>query len=185
VAGWAELLRYAQRAGLEVEVPVGCPEPWASGLRGEWRAAADGWTSIGDPYERALELADSGAVEPTVEALHALDDLGASATAQLVRRRLRRLGVHRVPRRRSATTRANQAGLTERQLDVLMLLAEGLTNAEIAARLVVSVRTVDSHVAAVFDKLGVRTRRDAAEYARPRAPATSVAGHRDHRRLSR
>jgi DNA-binding NarL/FixJ family response regulator len=75
---------------------------------------------------------------------------------------LRALGMTRVPRRRAASTRANPAGLTDRQLDVHALLAEGLTNAEIADRLVLSVRTVDSHVAAILDKLGVRTRREAA-----------------------
>ena len=99
---------------------------------------------------------------PTVEALHVLEDLGAVPAARHVRNRLRALGMTRVPRRRSATTRANPAGLTDRQLDVHALLAEGLTNAEIAERLVLSVRTVDSHVAAVLDKLGVRTRREAA-----------------------
>ncbi|HVH22238.1 MAG TPA: helix-turn-helix transcriptional regulator, partial [Pseudonocardia sp.] len=69
--------------------------------------------------------------------------------------------------RSHASTRANPAGLTQRQLDVLDLLADGLTNAEIAERLVVSVRTVDSHVAAVLAKLGVRTRREAARLRRP------------------
>ena len=68
----------------------------------------------------------------------------------------------RVPRRRAASTRAHPAGLTDRQPDVLALLADGLTNAEIADRLVLSVRTVDSHVAAILDRLGVRTRREAA-----------------------
>ena len=65
-----------------------------------------------------------------------------------------------------ATTRANPAGLTERQLDVLELLSEGLTNAQIAERLVLSVRTVDHHVAAVLDKLGVPSRHEAAGAAR-------------------
>ena len=163
---WAEMLRYAQRAGLPVEAFDGCPEPWAAGLRGDWRTAAAGWAEIGDPYERALELATSGEVEPTLEALRVLEDQGAVAAAAQVRRRLRALGVHRVPRRNHATTRANPAGLTRRQLDVLVLLADGMTNAEIADRLVVSVRTVDSHVASVLDKLGVRTRREAASVAR-------------------
>ena len=61
---------------------------------------------------------------------------------------------------------ANPAGLTPRQLAVLELLREGMTNAEIADRLVVSVRTVDHHVAAVLGKLGVRSRREAAAAAR-------------------
>jgi DNA-binding CsgD family transcriptional regulator/tetratricopeptide (TPR) repeat protein len=161
---WAEMLRYAARAGVPVELPEGDAGPWTAGLRGDWRAAAEGFAAVGDPYERALELAESGEVGTIVEALHTLEDLGAVAAAHLVRRRLRGLGITRVPRRRSASTRANPAGLTDRQLDVHVLLAEGLTNAEIADRLVLSVRTVDSHVAAVLDKLGVRTRREAARY---------------------
>jgi DNA-binding CsgD family transcriptional regulator/tetratricopeptide (TPR) repeat protein len=162
----AEMLRYAARAGLPAEPFPGCPEPWAAGLRGDWRAAADGWERVGDPYERALELAASGEPEPTVEALRILDDLGADAAARHVRRRLRDLGVTRLPRRRSAGARAHPAGLTSRQADVLALLADGLTNAEIAERLVLSVRTVDTHVAAILDRLGVRTRREAAAVAR-------------------
>jgi DNA-binding NarL/FixJ family response regulator len=108
----------------------------------------------------------SRAAEPTLTALRALEDLDADAAAALVRQRLTALGVTRVPRGAAATTRTNPAGLTDRQLAVLTLLADGLTNAEIAVRLVVSVRTVDHHVAAVFDKLDVRSRREAAIAAR-------------------
>jgi DNA-binding NarL/FixJ family response regulator len=59
-------------------------------------------------------------------------------------------------------TRANPAGLTGRQLEIVRLVAEGRTNAEIAATLVLSVRTVDHHVSAVLQKLGVASRREAA-----------------------
>ena len=106
----AEILRYAARAGLPVEPFAGCPEPWAAGLRGDWRAAAAGWEQVGDPYEQALELAGSGEPGPTLEALRMLEDLGAHAAVRHVRQRLRELGVTRVPRRPTADTRAHPAG---------------------------------------------------------------------------
>jgi DNA-binding NarL/FixJ family response regulator len=68
--------------------------------------------------------------------------------------------------------------LTDRQLDVLALLADGLTNAEIAERLVVSVRTVDHHVSAILTRLGARTRREAARTARATGLLTDEAAHR-------
>jgi DNA-binding NarL/FixJ family response regulator len=119
---------------------------------------------VGDPYEQALELASSGEPEPMIESVRMLDALGAPAAAALVRDRLRAMGT-RVPRGPQTATRANPARLTERQLAVLELVSEGMTNAEIADRLVVSVRTVDHHVAAVLGKLGVRSRREAAAAA--------------------
>jgi DNA-binding NarL/FixJ family response regulator len=73
-----------------------------------------------------------------------------------------------VPRGPRSTTRANPAELTTRELDVLRLVAEGKRNAEIAAELVVSRRTVDHHVSAILRKLGVRGRGEAARAARER-----------------
>jgi DNA-binding NarL/FixJ family response regulator len=90
--------------------------------------------------------------------------LGAEPLARRVAIRLRELGA-RVPQGPRETTRANPAGLTGRQLEVLSLVAEGLTNAEIAERLVVSPRTAEHHVAAVLTKLGAHSRRDAARRA--------------------
>ncbi len=66
-----------------------------------------------------------------------------------------------IPRGPKPTTRENPAGLTDRQVEILRMLADGATNAEIAARLVLSVRTVDHHVSAVLQKLGVPGRREA------------------------
>ena len=101
----------------------------------------------------------------TIEALRTLDELGAVPAATMVRQRLRALGVIQIPRGPQTRTRDNPAGLTTRQLDVLVLLVEGLTNSEIAERLVLSPRTVDHHGSSILDKLGVATRRDAARVA--------------------
>jgi DNA-binding CsgD family transcriptional regulator/tetratricopeptide (TPR) repeat protein len=157
-----ELLRYLRRLGHDVQPFAGCPEPYAAGLGGDWETAAVGWAALGDPYQRALELAESGAVGPSLEALAVLDELGAVPAATLVRDRLRALGVSRIPRAPEPGVLGRPASLTERQVDILRLLADGLSNAEIAERLVVSTRTVEHHVAAVLRKLGVRTRHEAA-----------------------
>jgi DNA-binding CsgD family transcriptional regulator/tetratricopeptide (TPR) repeat protein len=157
-----ELLRYLARLGRRVTPFDGCPDAYAAGIAGDWRSAATLWRAAGDPYEAALELAESGEVEPTMDALQQLRDLGAQPAAALVRSRLRRLGVSRMPRGRQASTRANPAGLTARQAEILRLVAEGRSNAEIASALVVSRRTVDHHVAAILQKLGVGSRHEAA-----------------------
>jgi DNA-binding CsgD family transcriptional regulator len=74
--------------------------------------------------------------------------------------------VNAVPRGRLPATRANPAGLTARQLDVLALLVDGLSNADIAARLVISRKTADHHVSAILGKLDVRSRGEAVAAAR-------------------
>lgn len=64
------------------------------------------------------------------------------------------------------------AGVSEREAEVLELVADRATNAEIAARLFVSVRTVESHVSSLLRKLGASDRRELARMARDRTPAT-------------
>jgi DNA-binding NarL/FixJ family response regulator len=63
---------------------------------------------------------------------------------------------------------ARPAGLTARELKVLALLGEGLRNADLAAHLHISEKTVDHHVSAILAKLGVRSRREAARVAAQR-----------------
>ncbi|WP_036226394.1 AAA family ATPase [Marmoricola sp. URHB0036] len=158
----AELLRYLHRLGHEVPVPTTGPEGYAAGSSGDWRAAAEFWADFGDPYEQALELMESGEVDPTMEAIRILDSLGAEPASTLARHRLRGLGVSRLPSRPTPSTRGNPAGLTDRQVEILQLVGTGLSNAEIAGRLVISTRTVDHHVSAILQKLGTRTRREAS-----------------------
>ncbi|WP_328745112.1 AAA family ATPase [Streptomyces sp. NBC_00285] len=145
--------------------PDDSDHPYALQARGQWRRAAELWNAAGCPYEHAAALAESPDPADKLAALAAFDALGAEPAAKLLRAELRRLGVRRIPRGPLAATRENPAGLTERQLQVMRLLAEGLTNAEIAARLVVSVRTIDNHVRAVLDKLGAPSRRQASARA--------------------
>jgi DNA-binding NarL/FixJ family response regulator len=131
---------------------------------GDWLRAADALGAIGWPYDRALALSRLDDEDALVEALELARSVEAEPLERFVATRLRELGL-RVPAGRRETTRANPAGLTARQLEVLALLGEGLTNAEIAERLVVSPRTAEHHVAAVLTKLGATTRREAARRA--------------------
>jgi DNA-binding NarL/FixJ family response regulator len=149
-----------------VRVPVVVAEPYRLLLAGDWRAAAAAWQELGCPYQRALALACGDQDEAMLEALALLDGLGARQTAQRLRRQLRRRGTLRVPRGPTRATAANPAGLTGRQVEVLELLAQGLTNAEIAARLSLSVKTVGHHVSALLAKLGVGSRHQAVAAAR-------------------
>lgn len=105
-----------------------------------------------------------GDSDEQVQAIRIFEDLGATATADKVRQALSTRGV-KVPRGRSQTTRDHAAGLTARQAEVLELLAQGLTNTEIADELFVSQRTVENHVSAVLMKLDVPNREAAVEAA--------------------
>jgi DNA-binding NarL/FixJ family response regulator len=82
-----------------------------------------------------------------------------------VTQRLRERGVRGLTREPRAETQENPAGLTPRELDVIRLLADGLRNAAIADRLVISPRTVDHHVSAILRKLQARTRGEAVARA--------------------
>ena len=82
------------------------------------------------------------------ESLDALQRLGAAPAATIVARRLRARGARNIRRGPYSQTRANPAGLTARQLDVLRLLAQGATDTEIAAQLFVAEKTVSHHVSA-------------------------------------
>jgi DNA-binding CsgD family transcriptional regulator len=160
-----ELAFWRQRAGDTVVPPGWIAPPFAFHLAGDWRAAAAEWERLGCPYEQARALAD-GDRAAQIAALAIFDRLGAQPAAADLRRRMRAAGLQSIPRGPRPTTRDNPFGLTSRQMDILALLAEGLTNAKIAARLYLSPKTVDHHTSAVLAKLGVHSREAAAAWAR-------------------
>ena len=157
-----ELAFWLWRCGQLGEAPGMAARPYRLLIGGDWRGAASAWAALGCPYPRALALT-LGDGDATAEALRVLDGFGAVVPARRLRTELRERGL-RVPRGPRAP--AAPAGLTARQLEVLALLAEGLSNAQIAERLTVSAKTVDHHVSAVLSKLGVPSRGLAAAAAR-------------------
>jgi len=165
---WAvgELCAWRRRAGIEDDVdPGSVAAPFALELLGDYGAAAACWEKLGCPYEAALARADSGGEVALQEALVAFQRLGAVPATRAVTQRLRGAGVRRIARGPRRSTINNPGQLTSRQVEILRLLAEGLTNAEIAARLYITPKTVAHHVSAVLGKLGVRSRRQAAAEA--------------------
>jgi DNA-binding CsgD family transcriptional regulator len=152
VAVW--LRRLASPRSLEGEVA----EPYRLQLDGDPRGAARAWTRLGSPYEAAMALADAPEEEALREALSIVIGLDAQSAAQIIRQRLRVLGARSIPAGPRAATRERPFGLTRREYEVLDLICAEHTNAEIAAKLFLSVKTVDHHVSAVLGKLGVPTR---------------------------
>jgi DNA-binding CsgD family transcriptional regulator/tetratricopeptide (TPR) repeat protein len=128
--------------------------------------AARAWERIGCRFEAAMALLDAGDEDAVREALGIFYDLGALAAARIARGRLRSLGAQSIPSGPRRATRADPLGLTTREREVLELISERHTNAEIAQRLFISPKTVDHHVSSVLAKLGAENREGAAAAAR-------------------
>ena len=155
-AGW--LACWRARAGLPVEAPDNVPERFLLQLDCDFEAAYELLKADGADYDAAVALvpgSDGSLLRTAHEQLRAL---GAKPATAIIARRLRELGERSVPRGPRPATRENPAGLTNRELKVLPLLAHGLRNAEIAQRLVITPKTVDHHVSSILRKLGVTNR---------------------------
>jgi ATP/maltotriose-dependent transcriptional regulator MalT len=170
-SSWFSSSLYRGQAALwssRLDVPTSITpiiEPFVLHLAGRYREAGAAWHERGCPYEEADALGDGSDETDLRSSLEILQRLGARPRAAQVTRRLREIGVRTLPRGPRATTQASPAGLTTRELEVLALLCEHLSNSEIADRLVVSTKTVDHHVSAVLSKLSVTNRRQAAAAA--------------------
>ena len=169
--------RIARESGLErIEACAALADGRVHAAQGDERAAVqltravELFASLGLPLEAAraqLELArtlaesaPAAAMREGKLAITAFDRLGALSDADAAAGLLRSLG--------DSAGRAwprGAAGLTRRESEVLGLLAEGCSNAQIAERLVVSTRTAEHHVAHILSKLDLRSRSEAAAYA--------------------
>jgi len=146
---------------------AGLAEPHRLHIAGRWREAADAWLAKGCPFEQGLALT-MGEEADQREALAIFDRMRAVAAAQKLRRLMRERGVRQVPAGPRSARRNDPAGLTPRQNQVLALLAEGLSNVEIAERLNTSAKTVEHHVGAILAAFDATSRLRAVQIARQR-----------------
>lgn len=127
----------------------------------ELQGAARLWTELGAPYEAARSRALLGT------ALRELGDVeSGDAELAAARATFARLGAATDERAVAGLmTTGAPRGLTAREVEVLRLVASGMSNTEIAATLVLSEKTVARHLSNIFTKLDVRTRTAAAAFA--------------------
>ncbi|MFF0633536.1 AAA family ATPase [Nocardia sp. NPDC004151] len=152
-----------------------------AGTAARWSEAVAAWRGVGRPYDVAialLGLAEAAAAEGNrIEAVSALREcldvaaalgavpLAAAAAALAERARLPLEGsAERAPKVKSGTM-SGRSGLTARELDVLHLVAKGLSNRALAAELFISANTAGVHVSRILAKLGVSSRTEAAAFA--------------------
>lgn len=141
------------------------------------RAACRRWNDVGARYQTARTCALLGAAYQRIGDLsasvmelrtahHTFEQLGAFPDAQAVARAIEE----------STIERSLPGGLTEREAEVLALVADGLTNREAAQALVVSRRTIDRHLSNIFTKLGVSNRTEASAFAHAHGLVRSERG---------
>lgn len=162
---WAlgHLRKWLRRCGDRVAPatqPLAAPHQAAD--RGDVHEAHRLWTERGCPYEAALALLDGTEIEAR-EALAQLVALGADGATQAVRRQLTAAGARGLARGPYGHVRSDPLGLTRREREVAELLAAGLSNPDIAARVHRSERTVAHHVSAVLGKLALSSRTQVAD----------------------
>ena len=150
-----------------------------------WDGVASAWEQLGEPYRRARALvngseaalaagADRGAVaERLRQAADLADALAARPLRDEISSLARRARIDLAHGEVSARTSAS-LGLTDRELEVLRLVADGRNNRDIAAGLFISAKTASVHVSNILAKLGVHSRVEAAAIAH-QAGITSTA----------
>jgi DNA-binding CsgD family transcriptional regulator/tetratricopeptide (TPR) repeat protein len=153
-----ELLFWKSRA-TRVEVSDELPRPAMHAIKGEWRASAEAFAELKMPFEQAVMLLE-GDAQALSEAQKLIVSIGAHALQARITDALRNVSSNV-----RASTANNPLGLTKRELQILRLLGDGVTNAELARKLFLSTKTVDHHVSAILGKLQVRSRAHAVTIA--------------------
>ena len=161
----SELALWCRRLGLGGgdANPAG-PPGFLLELEGDSPGAATEWSNRGVPYLQLLAMGFGTKADAIRTAIDRASAFGASTVVDRLRARLREMG-HRVQRGRSRASLDNPGGLTNRQVDVVRLIASGLTNQQIAERLFISRKTVDHHVSAILTTLGASDRAEAGDWA--------------------
>jgi DNA-binding NarL/FixJ family response regulator len=126
--------------------------------------AAALWKQLCCPYEESLALFEGNEADKKL-AIEIMHNLGADAIYEKMKFEMRASGIKSIPRGLRRSTMSNPANLTQRELNVLELLKEGLQNKEIANKLFVSPKTVAQHVSSIFFKLDVNSRAKAVQEA--------------------
>ncbi|HEX5980371.1 MAG TPA: BREX system ATP-binding domain-containing protein [Thermoleophilaceae bacterium] len=128
---------------------------------------------------RALAAAGdrSAAIEALREAERAADECGSVRFRDEMRRELRKLGARAEVRGPATAEDAGMASLTKRELEIAELITDRLTNPQIAGRLFLSKKTVESHIRNLFVKLGASSRVEVARIVeRDRRERAGITG---------
>ena len=159
-----ELSWWLAVAGDVRPVPQPVARPFALMLDGAWRKAAEAWEELGCPLWVAQALGQSPDLDAAREAVDILDRIGAPAVREAVLRNRHARGLP-IPRGPRPANRTHDSHLTLRELEVLALVAGGLSNAEVSQQLYISEKTVGHHMSSILQKLKQPTRARAVAVA--------------------
>jgi DNA-binding CsgD family transcriptional regulator len=167
----AQTALWLWRAGRLPPIQRELPPQFARQIRGDFAGAAQVWQQLGCPYEQACALLSTNGVDSIRVALSLAKKLGALPLAAMLVDRLHQLGARPASPRPHAgisgkwTRTMDHWTLSPRELEVVSLVAQAYTNREIAERLRISERTAEKHVQNILNRLGTRSRTQAAAWA--------------------
>jgi DNA-binding CsgD family transcriptional regulator len=144
---------------------------WVAAGEGRFEEVAQ-LHSVAENYQAVAGVSPTPGMRATTDAmLEATRNALSSAEYALASERGRQMTVEQViadqtqARQSVPSPRVRPAGLTRREVEVLRLVATGMTNAEVADRLVVSPRTIDAHLLSIYGKLEIKSRSAATRFA--------------------